>query len=116
MLFRSEPLEAGEADASDTVHVDPFTVYAISTNGFSSIGIDLGEDAWSGLEVPSAASALTFSREGDSLVINAPEAFTATIYRPDGTCAGTIRLSAGRNVIGSLPRGVYIIEGMKVLM
>ena len=91
-------------------------VYAICTNGASSIDIDLGEDSWSGVDVPSSPSALTFGREGDSLVINAPEAFTATIYRPDGTCAGTIRLSAGRNVVGNLPRGVYIIEGMKVLM
>lgn len=111
-----EPVEAGDADASATVRVDPFTVYAISSTGASSIGIDLGEDSWSGLEASSAASALTFGREGDSLVINAPEAFTTSIYRPDGTCAGTIRLSAGRNVIDNLPRGVYIIEGMKVLM
>lgn len=111
-----EPAEAGDDDAQAVVCVNPFTVYAICTSGASSISIDLGEDSWSGVDAPSSPSALTFGREGDSLVINAPEAFTATIYRPDGTCAGTIRLSAGRNVVDNLPRGVYIIEGMKVLM
>ena len=94
----------------------PFSVYATSEAGMSSIEIVLDESTSSSTDAIAADDAgLTFSVENGVLTIYASSPFDTAIYRVDGTCVGTISLTAGRNAIYGLARGIYIVEGMKIL-
>lgn len=53
---------------------------------------------------------------GGVLVIESPQACTVAVYGVDGRLVRTLRLGAGTNEVGGLPRGAYIVQGVKVLM
>lgn len=53
---------------------------------------------------------------GGVLVIESPQACTVAVYGVDGRLVRTLRLGEGTNEVGGLPRGAYIVQGVKVLM
>lgn len=53
---------------------------------------------------------------GGVLVIDTPQACTVPVYGVDGRLIRTLRLVAGTNEVGGLPRGAYIVQGVKVVM
>lgn len=53
---------------------------------------------------------------GGVLVIESPQACTVAVYGVDGRLVRTLRLDEGMNEVGGLPRGAYIVQGVKVLM
>ncbi len=53
---------------------------------------------------------------GGVLVIDTPRSCTVPVYGVDGRLIRTLRLVEGTNEVGSLPRGAYIVQGVKVVM
>lgn len=114
-FVRTESDDAAEGQQAP-VAIVPFSVYALSESGVSSIGIDL-DDATSSIDIIGTADAGLMCRaEGGNLVIYTSRPVDTAIYRVDGTSVGRISLVAGRNVISGLSRGIYIVEGMKILL
>ena len=54
--------------------------------------------------------------ENGQLVIYVDEAKTTAIYSADGRMVGMLTLNPGRNVVTGLKGGIYIVEGVKVLL
>lgn len=58
---------------------------------------------------------ISIYRDGSVLVITAVTEGSVNIYNLQGNIVRTVTLSEGRNTI-ELPAGIYILEGIKVMM
>ncbi|MDE6770765.1 MAG: hypothetical protein K2J78_13665, partial [Muribaculaceae bacterium] len=62
------------------------------------------------------AKTLSVVREGAEIVVYAPGEMSLPIYTLNGTLVRVVEVNAGRNVISELPKGTYIIGGVKILL
>lgn len=107
--------EGSDENASSTISIAPFSVYAVSESGVSYFDIKVG-DIQVGIEdIAAEGSDMTFAREGDTLVIFAANAIDTAIYSIDGRLIGRISLCAGRNAINGLQHGIYLVGNHKVV-
>ena len=107
--------EGSDENASATISIAPFSVYAVSESGVSYFDINVG-DIQVGIEdIAAEGSDMTFAREGDTLVIFAANAIDTAIYSIDGRLIGRISLCAGRNAINGLQHGIYLVGNHKVV-
>ena len=66
-----------------------------------------------GLALPEAGSDVDVKVVGQGLVITSPDSRTVAIYGIDGRCVSRVATVGGQSVSVSLPKGIYIVEGMK---
>lgn len=109
---------AEEIAVESTVEVAPFEVYATSEVGLESISISVaGDDIETGIsEIQAADGDFSIFTSGDNIIIIARKAVETALFDVDGHLVGTIRLNPGRNVIGGLGKGLYIVAGQKVML
>ena len=97
---------------------DPFRAYfttAVSYNTLiTSLGIDGISDA---SDVRNTlVNELIIYRENDKLIIETLIPEVIDIYGIDGTKVRSIHTVTGRNEVGGLSHGIYLVKGHKVLM
>ena len=113
------PEDGAEDNAEEsTVDVAPFEVYATSEAGLEYIPISVaGDDIETGIsEIQAADGDFTIFTSGDNIIIIARKAVETALFDVDGHLVGTIRLNPGRNIIGGLGKGLYIVAGQKVML
>lgn len=98
--------------------MSPFAVYMESAGdaGQFNIEVDLKGEASGISDVETEAGDVSLYRDGDNLVIQAASDCILEIFSVDGQCVKRVRLSAGSNNIGAIARGIYIINGEKLMI
>ncbi|MDE6853950.1 MAG: C10 family peptidase [Muribaculaceae bacterium] len=93
----------------------PFTVYAQSNDFEGSIPFEVSDNLSTGIEaLPETGIVVT--TEGGILTVTAGSDSILTVYGVDGRIAATVELRRGANTISGLAPGVYIIDGIKVVL
>ncbi len=110
-----------EGDGEETVNsvtVKPFSVYAVSDAGVSNFPIDVNvaKTISTGIDTPDAAPAFMISRENGVLVIYSDCDTAIDVFNVAGQLVKTLQVVKGRNAVGTLAAGVYIIRGQKVVL
>lgn len=110
-----------EGDGEETVNnvtVKPFSVYAVSDAGVSNFPIDVNvaKTISTGIDTPDAAPAFMISRENGVLVIYSDCDTAVDVFNVAGQLVKTLQVVKGRNAVGTLAAGVYIIRGQKVVL
>lgn len=110
-----------EGDGEETVNnmtVKPFSVYAVSDTGVSNFPIDVNvaKTISTGIDTPDAAPAFMISRENGALVIYSDCDTAVDVFNVAGQLVKTLQVVKGRNAVGNLATGVYIIRGQKVVL
>ncbi len=110
-----------EGDGEETVNnvtVKPFSVYAVSDAGSSNFPIDVNvaKTISTGIDTPDAAPAFMISRENGVLVIYSDCDTAIDVFNVAGQLVKTLQVVKGRNAVGTLAAGVYIIRGQKVVL
>ena len=112
-----EALESDSEDAAATIEVAPFEVYAVGAAGQGKILIGVaGDDIETGVDTVALPEGMKVAAENGQIVIYVDEAKTTAIYSADGRMVGTITLNPGRNVVTGLAGGIYIVEGVKIVL
>ncbi len=115
----AEALAEGEGEETvNSVTVKPFSVYAVSDAGSSNFPIDVNVDKTisTGIDTPDAAQAFMISRENGALVIYSDCDTAIDVFNVAGQFVKTLQVVKGRNAVGNLAAGVYIIRGQKVVL
>ena len=115
----AEALAEGEGEETvNNVTVKPFSVYAVSDAGVSNFPIDVNvaKTISTGIDTPDAAPAFMISRENGALVIYSDCDTAVDVFNVAGQLVKTLQVVKGRNTIGNLAAGVYIIRGQKVVL
>lgn len=97
--------------------VSPFTVYAVSDSGQSTLPIYADDPVPSAVELPAAdaASPIKVTYTADGLVIDASADMVVRVYTSDGRLHDTLSLKAGVNgPFGFASGSVYIVGDVKV--
>ena len=112
-----EAVESDDENGVATTEVAPFAVYAAGHAGLGTILIGVaGDDIVSGVDSVKLPEGVKVAAENGQLVIYVDEAKTTAIYSADGRMVGMLTLNPGRNVVTGLKGGIYIVEGVKVLL
>ena len=112
-------LYAETVDNADVrTEVAPFSVYVEADPGrVFDINIDPGITTGAdGAVADGMRNGLRIERDGDMLVIYSDCARSVELFGVDGMLIKVVVLSEGRNTIGGLANGVYILDGMKVVI
>lgn len=115
----AEALAEGEGEETvNNVTVKPFSVYAVSDAGVSNFPIDVNvaKTISTGIDTPDAAPAFMISRENGVLVIYSDCDTAVDVFNVAGQFVKTLQVVKGRNAVGTLAAGVYIIRGQKVVL
>lgn len=115
----AEALAEGEGEETvNSVTVKPFSVYAVSDAGSSNFPIDVNvaKTISTGIDTPDAAPAFMISRENGVLVIYSDCDTAIDVFNVAGQLVKTLQVVKGRNAVGTLAAGVYIIRGQKVVL
>lgn len=111
-----EPATVEEELAEALTEVAPFEVYAVAPAGEDRIAIAVaGDDIITSVDMI-GAEGFKVVAEGSDLVIWTADEMETAVYALDGRMIGRITLNPGRNVISGLAGGVYIVEGIKVIL
>ena len=112
-----EAVESDDENAVATTEVAPFEVYAAGRAGLGTILIGVaGDDIVTGVDSVKLPEGMKVAVENGQLIICVDEAKTTAIYSADGRMVGMITLNPGRNVVTGLTGGIYIVEGVKVVL
>ncbi len=108
--------EVGESSA--TTEVAPFSVYLEAEpdrmfNINIDPGITTGADAVEGNEL---SNGLKVERDGDMLTIYSDCKREVEIFSMDGMIVRILGLVEGRNIVVGLAHGVYLLDGVKVVL
>ena len=68
------------------------------------------------IEGVSSNAGLSVAVVGGALVINSEASQTVNVYAADGKNVWSAALNAGQSATVSLPKGVYIVNGKKVII
>ncbi len=97
---------------------NPFTAYIKANNGSapSSFAVS-NEDPVTGIKDVEAVTAgdITISRSGSLMIIDSASEGSLDIYDLRGIRVASLTLVVGRNSV-ELPAGIYIVNGIKVIM
>ncbi len=116
---------AGEAEAyaeNDNTasgrQVAPFSVYVAAPEGTQPITLSVPvDDVTTGIDDTLATSAeLRIERDGDDLLIHSERACEIKMYNLSGIIVRVLHLSAGVNRVDGLSSGVYVLNGVKVML
>lgn len=111
-----EPATDEEELTEALTEVAPFEVYAVAPAGEDRIAIAVaGDDILTSVDML-GAEGFKVVAEGSDLVIWTADEMETAVYALDGRMIGRITLNPGRNVISGLAGGVYIVEGIKVIL
>lgn len=69
-----------------------------------------------GVSTPEVNNGLTLSVNNSELIVNSPEKLNTTIYNMVGAKVKDLQLQAGYNTVSGLQRGIYIVDGQKVVI
>lgn len=69
-----------------------------------------------GVSTPEVNNGLTLSVNNSELIVNSPEKLNTTIYNMVGAKVKDLQLQAGHNTVSGLQRGIYIVDGQKVVI
>ena len=110
--------DSGSDDVKSTVTVAPFTVYVEAPADGMPVDINIPiVDASSGIDgIVSASADLRIKRNGDAVDIYSSSACEVKVYNMDGVLVWVLHLQAGDNTVSGIPSGVYIFNGVKVLL
>lgn len=95
----------------------PFTVYAQSEDFDGSIPFEVRDNISTGVDtaaIPEEGIVVTV--DGGTLSVTSATDGTLTVYGIDGRVAATVTLRRGVNTVSGLSAGVYIINGIKVVL
>lgn len=115
----AEALAEGVGEETvNNVTVKPFSVYAVSDAGVSNFPIDVNvaKTISTGIDTPDAAPAFMILRENGTLVIYSDCDTAVDVFNVAGQLVKTLQVVKGRNAVGTLAAGVYIIRGQKVVL
>lgn len=101
-----------------TTEVAPFNVYieAPTAQGrVFNIDIDAYSDVATGIDQIDDNAKLRIVSKGGILTIYAPVECDVKVYAVDGRLIDVLHLNQGANTISTLPHGVYIINGEKIV-
>lgn len=105
-------------DGTEAGSVAPFSAYMRANNGSAPESFAIGgNDETSSINtvIGTENGNISIYRDGSVLVITAVTEGSVNIYNLQGNIVRTVTLSEGRNTI-ELPAGIYILEGIKVMM
>ena len=117
---------AGKAFVANSTYADPFCPY-VTANGSPAQAparFAIGDENGGATAIEQSAlmpradgnGGMSIHTTGGVLVIDTPQACTVPVYGVDGRLIRTLRLVEGTNEVGGLPRGAYIVQGVKVVM
>ena len=69
-----------------------------------------------GVSTPEVNNGLTLSVNNSELIVNSPKKLNTTIYNMVGAKVKDLQLKAGYNTVSGLQRGIYIVDGQKVVI
>lgn len=101
------------AAEAEPVAIPAYSVYAVSPNGESSIPVAVGRGVNTGLTAVNPDAAMSVSVKDGVAVLYSATDRVVTLYAVDGRQVATMLLRAGANQLPRLPRGIYVVEGMK---
>ena len=109
---------AGNEDAETTVAVAPFSVYVDAPENSASIEINIPiVDESSAIEdITSERTGLRITRNGGIINIHSDSACEVKVFGVDGILVKVLHLQAGDNTVDGIPAGIYILNGMKVVL
>ncbi len=108
-----QELEPGSAFCAD-VRPRPFEGYVTRLNG-GERSVRVSGGGQSGLLPTTAREGLSVVGSSRGLTILSMRDCTVEVFRADGVCVARVRLRAGEEqCVEGLPKGVYIVAGMKV--
>lgn len=106
-------LEPGSAFCAD-VTPKPFEGYVTRLNG-AERAMRISGGGESGLALPTISDDLSVVNTGDGLTLCSMRDRKVEVLRPDGVCVANVYLRAGEKYcIHALPKGIYIVAGLKI--
>lgn len=107
------PVEAVEGEFPA---ISPFSVYMVTSEGSDPKDIII-DGLPVGVEmVKDDANSLRISREGSMLMIESRKACEINLYSIDGTLVRVLHLLPGFNAYDGIASGMYILDGIKVVL
>lgn len=109
---------AGNEDAETTVAVAPFSVYVDAPENSATIEINIPiVDESSAIEdITSERAGLRITRNGGIINIHSDSACEVKVFGVDGILVKVLHLQTGDNTVDGIPAGIYILNGMKVVL
>lgn len=106
-----------DASSEEVCRVVPFSVYARYNDVPQGDEIRIGDNKTSFVDTVQgfARDGLKISRDGSILIVESDRSRVMDIFNIAGVLVASLRLSPGQNFV-TLPAGVYIVEGMKIMM
>ncbi len=108
-----------EADqAAALTQVAPFSVYVdapAETGRAFDVNLDLDGNIGVGVGQMDEDGSIRIVRDGNGLTIYSPAGCDMEVYAVDGRLVEVLRLAEGANRVDTLARGVYVINGEKVV-
>ena len=109
--------ECVDGDEENGRTIAPFSVYATANTPEAEKSFKIGEIIFTGIEdgVQLEGDKLQVYKDGANLVMVSAVERDVRIFTVSGICIATVTVKPGMNTI-SLTPGVYIVDGIKVIL